>query len=387
MPNIPLGSQVTFSIKAGGSAIPDTFQVYAIHIDQTINSIATATISLFDGDPASESFAISSSAVFVPGQAIEIAVGYDGNNSLLFSGIVTKQSLRVANAKGPMLEVECKDKAVKMTVGRKSAAFSGVTDSDVITTLINNYTGLTAAVAATANPLPELVQYYVTDWDFMLARADVNGMLVSTINNTVEVFNPTTDTTSVLTLTYGANIFDFNADLNAITQLAQVTASGWDYANQTRITAQALNDLPGPGNLSSKTLAGVVGLANYELQTTAATSTDELLNWAKAQMLKSELSKITGDARFQGTAVVAPGKYVTLAGLGARFDGDHFVSSVRHDISGGNWVTEVNIGLSPEWYLQSQPVEAHSAAGLLPGMAGLFNATVKQIDADPDSES
>ncbi|MEI8603540.1 hypothetical protein P4S55_24315 [Shewanella sp. PP-Sp27a-2] len=86
----------------------------------------------------------------------------------------------------------------------------------------------------------------MTDWDFMLARAEVNSMLVSTINNKVTVFNPVTDTSSVLTLTYGSNLFEFNADLNAITQLAQVTASAWDYPNQKLTTAQAANNLAGP---------------------------------------------------------------------------------------------------------------------------------------------
>lgn len=386
MPNTNPGGVVTCSIKTAGSAIPDAYQVYAIHIEQAINRIATATISLLDGDAAKESFVISASAVFVPGNEISIEVGYDSKNTLLFSGIVTKQSLRVANSSGPILEIECKDKAVKMTVGRKSAAFSKTTDSDVISTLIQAQAGLTTSVTATSNQLPELVQYYVTDWDFMLARAEVNSMLVSTINNKVTVFNPVTETSSVLTLTYGNNLFEFNADLNAITQLAQVTASAWDYPNQKLTTAQVTNNLAGPGNLSSKTLSAVVGLANYELQTTAAESTDELQSWAKAQMLKSELSKITGDARFQGTAVVVPGNYVTLAGMGARFDGDHFVSSVRHDISDGNWATEVNIGLSQEWFVQEHEVEAPSAAGLVPGIAGLFNATVVKINADPDSE-
>ena len=379
------GGVVTYSISAAGSAIPDTYQVYSIRIDQTINRISTATITLLDGNAAAESFTVSASATFVPGTEISIEVGYDSTNTVVFSGIVTKQSIQIANSTGPMLEVECMDKAIKMTVGRKSAGYSKTKDSDVISTLISG-AGLSASVTATSTQLPELVQYYVSDWDFMLARAEVNSMVVSTINGKVSVFNPTTETTSVLTLTYGDNLMEFNAELNAITQLKQVTASAWDHSSQKLIQATAANNLAGPGNLSSKTLADVVGLASYDLQTTAAESNDDLTAWAKAQMLKSELSKIIGDARFQGTATVVPGKYLTVAGAGARFDGDHFVSAVQHDISDGNWITEVSIGLSPQWFVQEKEIEAPPAAGLLPGISGLFNATVKQIDSDPDNE-
>jgi Rhs element Vgr protein len=379
------GGVVTCEIKVNGAAIPGAFPVHAIHVEQTINRISSATITLLDGNPSAESFAISASASFVPGNEISIYAGYDSQNSLIFAGIVTKQSIRVANSTGPMLEIECKDKAVKMTVGRKSSAWSKIKDSDVIGKLIGN-SGLSSDVAATSVELPELVQYYVTDWDFMLVRSEINSMVVGTINNKVKVFNPTADTSSVLTLTYGSNLFSFNAELNSITQLAKVKATAWDYQNQKLVSAEADNDLAGPGNLSSKQLSSVVGAGEYALQTTAAEGSDELMCWARAQMLKSELSKITGDADFQGTDVVIPGKYLTLDGLGARFDGKHFVSSVRHDISDGNWLTSVNIGLPPLWFVQENEVEAPTAAGILPGIQGLFNATVKKINADPDSE-
>lgn len=385
MPNTAPGGVVSCEVKVNGAAIPGTYQLHTIHIEQTINRISTATITLLDGNPSSESFAISASATFVPGNEIGIYAGYDSKNSLLFEGIVTKQSIRVANATGPMLEITCKDKAIKMTVGRKSSAWSKIKDSEVIGKLIGN-AGLSSDVAATQVQLPELVQYYVTDWDFMLARAEINSMVVATLNNKVNVFNPTADTASVLTLKYGDNLFAFNAELDAISQLGKVKASAWDYQNQQLISAQADNDLAGPGNLSSKQLSSVAGVTEFELQTTAAEANDELKCWARAQMLKSELSKITGNADFQGVAVVAPGKYLTLDGLGARFDGDHFISSVRHDISDGNWLTSVNIGLPALWFVQENAVEAPSSAGLLPGIQGLFNATVKKINADPDSE-
>lgn len=379
------GGVATCTIKANGSTIPTNYLVNAIRIEQSINRISVATISLLDGSAALETFAISQSPTFVPGVAISIELGYNSTNTLVFSGIVVKQTLQVDNTSGPVLEIECMDQAVKMVVGRKSAGYSNKKDSDVISTLISA-AGLSASVATTTTVIPELVQYYVSDWDFMLTRAEVNSMVVSTINGKVSVFNPTADTTSVLTLAYGVNLLAFSAKLDCLTQLSQVKASAWDYASQALIQATAPNNLSGPGNLSSKTLAQVVNAADYQLQTSAAQTNDELSVWAQGQILKSELSKIIGEARFQGMATIVPGQYLSLDGAGSRFDGDHFVSGVRHDMSEGNWITEVSIGLSPLWFVQENQVEAAPAAGLLPGISGLFNGTVKKIDADPDSE-
>jgi len=55
--------------------------------------------------------------------------------------------------------------------------------------------------------------------------------------------------------------------------------------------------------------------------------------------------KIHGTVKFQGSALAEPGKYISLAGLGDRFNGDHLISAVKHLIDGGNWTTEVTIGL------------------------------------------
>ncbi len=386
MPSNSAGGLITTTVKVGGTAIPGDYQVHTIEIDQSVNRIATAVISLVDGSPDAENFTISASSTFVPGNEISIEAGYDNTNVVIFSGIITKQSIHARPAVGPMLDVECKDKAVKMTVGRKSATWSKAKDSDAISALIGN-AGLSADVGATSVQLPELVQYYVSDWDFMLARAEVNGMLVTTLNGKVRVFDPAGDTSPADSATFGEpEVLGFSAELNAVTQLEQVAASSWNYATQALVSAKAQNSVAGPGNLSSKTLSKVVGLDSFALQTATAESQDMLTAWAKAQMLRSQLSKITGKVRLQGKSTYSPGKYLTLGGLGARFDGDHFMSSVRHELADGNWITEVKIGMSPIWFVQERTIEAPEAAGLLPGIAGVYNATVKKIDNDPDSE-
>jgi uncharacterized protein involved in type VI secretion and phage assembly len=75
-----------------------------------------------------------------------------------------------------------------------------------------------------------------------------------------------------------------------------------------------------------------------------------------------------------------------LNGVGNRFNGNVFVSRVTHEISNGNWLTEVEFGMSPRWFIEDNAVNAPSAAGLLPGVDGLQIGVVKKLDADPDGE-
>lgn len=385
-PSVGSGSLPTFVISVGGSPVPGSLSIYSVRVEKKVNRIALATITILDGDPATEDFAASSSSTFVPGATVSIEAGYDSQNKVIFSGIISGQSIRIDPVIGSALVVECRDEAVKMIVGRKCLTFSQQKDSDIISSIIGTYSGLTANVTATTTTWPEQVQYYATDWDFILARAEANGMIVTTINGTVTVAKPDANTSSVLTVGNGTGLMEFNADMNAITQLGSVTSATWDFTQQQVATAEADNSLAGPGNISSKTLSEVVGLSTYSLQTSATLQPADLTSWSNAQLIKSEYAKIRGVAKFQGTSVVDLATYITLAGLGDRFNGDHFVSGVEHDLSGGNWITEVSIGMSPVWFTEEPDVMAPPASGLLPGARGLFNGTVKQMNADPDSQ-
>ncbi|HPF10824.1 MAG TPA: type VI secretion system tip protein VgrG [Flavobacteriaceae bacterium] len=385
-PSIQKTDLVSFEVKVSGNSISDSISVLSIEIDFSINRVANARVVVLDGDAATGTFQVSSSNTFKPGNTITIYGGYQSQNKLLFSGIIVNQNIRTNPTEGSVLEVWCRDQAIATTVGRKSAMFTNKTDSDVISTILGNYSGIKASVVTTSNQIPQLVQYYTGDWDFILSRAEANSLVVSNVNGTIAVIDPTANTDPVLNLEYGTDILEFNGDLNAVYQLGNVKASAWDYATQEVISGEASNTLAGAGNLSSDSLSKVIGLETFQLQSSAALDQAALNGWSKAQMIKSEFSKIRGEVKCQGNSLVTLGNYIALSGLGDRFNGSHFVSGVFHDISDGNWITEVTFGLSPQWFTEAPDIMAPPAAALLPGIQGLFTATVKKMYEDPDAQ-
>lgn len=380
------GGIATFVVKVGGTTVPDELSVYAVHIEKKINRIPLAKITILDGEANTGTFPASSSATFVPGASITIEAGYDNNNQVVFQGIITAQSIRIDEEIGSALEVECRDTAIKMIVGRKSLTYSNQKDSDIITSIIGTYSGLSSDVTATSTTWPEQVQYYATDWDYILSLAESNGFVVTTINGKVSVKAPDSSTASVLTVGYGNNLFEFNAKLDSLTQLGSVTSNSWDYKTQSMINSPSSSNASGSGNLATKKLSNVVGLSSFQLQTSAPLDNSDLNNWSKSQIAKSEYAKIIGTAKFQGTSKIEPAQYMTFEGLGDRFNGDYLIAGVVHDLSEGNWFTQVDLGLSPLWFTEEPDVMSPPASGLIPGARGLFNATVKQMYNDPDSQ-
>lgn len=381
-----IGSLASYAVKVNGKTIPDESRVLSVHIERSINRIPIARVTVLDGDVSKGTFEASSSETFVPGNKITIEAGYDNQNKTIFEGIITRQNIKIDELVGSALVVECRDEAVKMIVGRKSLTFAKKKDSDIITSIIGTYSGLSPDVTATSTEWPEQVQYYCTDWDFIMARAEANGMIVKVSNGKVTVEKPDANTSPVFTISYGDNLFEFDADLNSINQLNKVKADSWAYDTQSVVNGQSTNSMAGPGNISSKKLSEVVGLSDYMLQTDGTLESADLTNWSKAQLVKSNYAKIRGQVKFQGTDIVDIGDYITLARLGDRFNGDHLVSTVVHDISEGNWMTHATIGLSDQWFTEEPDVMAPPASGLLPGAQGLFNATVKKMYEDPDNQ-
>ncbi len=386
-PNLNADGVLRVTITSNGAALADTVRPISVHIDRVVNAVPTAKLVLADGDVASQTFPVSDSATFVPGAKIVISAGYGDVETAIFTGIVVKHAVKITGENYSRVVVECRDAAVKMTVGRKNANYVDKKDSDIISTLIGNHS-LTPDVEASTVEYKELVQYYCSDWDFMLSRAEVNGQLVIATDGTVAVQTPKTSAAAALEVTYGEDLMEFHAEMDARWQYAASQAVSWDSSAQavmlgSEAKPQTLN---AQGNITQKKLAEVMGLASMDLQTSSAQTKAALSKWAEAQQIKSGLARIRGRMKFQGSALAKVGGVISLVGVGARYSGNVFVSAVRHELHDGNWVTEAEFGLSPTWFAERTDIAAPPAGGFLPGVEGLQIGVVMKLDADPEGE-
>lgn len=372
---------------SNGTALPGTVQVVSVSVKKTINRIPVAEIVVLDGDMPQKDFPVSNAGYFKPGGTIKINAGYGAEEEAIFEGIVVKHGIKITGDNYSRLVIECRDKAVAMTIGRKNANYVDSKDSDIITKLVGNYGGLTSDIASTETQYKELVQYYCTDWDFMLSRAEVNGLLVIVDDAKVTVKPPVTSGTPQLKVTYGEDLMEFHASMDARSQLSKVQGVCWNLKNQAVVQQQATPEtLNAQGDLDSSTLAKVVGPAAFRLQTPAPMESTALQAWVKGRQVKAGLARIQGRMRFQGSAKAKAGEMIELGGVGNRFNGNVFVSSVHHAVADGNWTTEVEFGMPQEWFAENRDLVAPPASGLLPGIEGLHVGVVKKLDADPEGQ-
>jgi Rhs element Vgr protein len=385
-PALNASGVLKISITSDGSPIKDSIGIISVEITRAVNRISTARISIMDGDMPDGDLPVSDADTFAPGKQIVINAGYGSQTKPIFQGVVVRHGIKISGNNEARLQIECKHKAVSLTIGRKNANYIDMKDSDIISQLVSPC-GVSADVTATTTQHKEIVQYYSSDWDFIVARAEANGFLVVPDDSSIIIKAPQTSVAAVLKVTYGVDLMSFQADIDARTQLQSVVGAAWDPATQAMVQQTASQTaLYTQGNLTASALAKVAGPSTFRLQTTVPLETGDIKSWAAARQMKSALAKIRGKMKFQGSALAKPGTMIELVGVGKRFSGNVFVGAVNHEISNGNWVTEVEFGMAPEWFTEERGGEDALASGLLPGVAGLQIGVVKKLDADPQGQ-
>lgn len=375
---------VSVLVLIDGAEIPKTNFVQSVEVVKEINRIPYAKIALHDGDVGKQSYPISEK--MEPGKEIEIKAGQGpGQEKTIFKGIIAELGIKLNQKGESSLVLKCKDKALKLTVGRKNKMFFDKKDSDIISSIVSE-AGLSADVEATSATHKKIVRNWCTDWDFILARADINGLVTIVDAGKVVSKKPKYENCG-LKISYGNDLVEMNVSIDSTYQLSEVKSFSWSHKDQKIETMSGSKpSVNSQSDLDLGKLSKVIEPKEH-LQTVANVTKDMLKPWADAVWQRMALSRVRGTVRFYGSDKAVVGKTVELFGIGKHFTGEGYITRVRHTIVQSQWLTDVELGIPSRTHLEdnlnAQPLPA---GGLLPGIHGLQVAIVKKIHDDPDGE-
>jgi Rhs element Vgr protein len=380
----------SFSILVEGEEIASTIQIISISIEKEINAIPMARITINDGNPATGEFKASEDENFEPGKAIKIKLGYDSVEEVAFEGIITAQRLKVvtySHKSISQLELICYDSAFKLTQVKKNKNFSTKTDTAAISSIISE-AGLTSGtITDTTYEHPNLIQYNVSNWDFILERAEANGLLVVCDAGKISAEAPVASGTEVLNLDYGSNIIDFRAELNARTQITSAVFNSWNSTTQEYFTGTGTAVAgTGQGSVTADDLAVVGGSPAFIKNTSTAEDAAVLAKLANAELAFSRYSRIKGEVSSFGSNLGKVASFIKFQGFGTLFNGLTFITSVKHDLKAGVWKTTLGFGLNYKPYTSSNALDKIKSAAKMPAISGLHVGKVKKTHEDPLGE-
>ncbi len=393
-------TEITIRNLAKGK-MPASSTLLAVDIVRQVNRIPLATLTLIDGDLPSSQFPISDSGFFDPSQVIEIFLRPDGGNQdiLVFRGLVMSHAWE-ANTNQSILTIGLKDSAIKMTQSRKSLASlkttdNPITENTIINNIIESYNDLVSG-----NPeFPvkasnDIVQFNCTDWDFILTRAEANGLLVNVVNGTIS-FNPIVLKGNAKTINYVNDVvYSIEMEANANGQYAEVSSTGWDIGNQKMTDPTEPTNLGlkvCPTDLGSAALADDLQNKNHALTSPAPLIPDELQSWCDGTLARSRLALIRGRICVPGRTDINLLDTIVITGVGKHFGGagggQAMVTGLRHRVTEElGWVTDLQFGLAEDWFANRPDIAPPPAAGLTPPVSGLQIGVVDTFAEDPDGQ-
>ena len=234
-----------------------------------------------------------------------------------------------------------------------------------------------------------MVQFYCTDWDFILSRADANGCWVLADDGEITLQKPELKGRPKHTFEYGiSDIYEFEMKADLSHQYTSVESMTWDVKTQEISPPQKAQSFSlTQGNLNPDKLAKTINADNYQLVTLGQLDKQEMQAWADAKLLKSRLSMLQGRLKVPGFADIKPGDIMEVAGIGERFKGKTLVSAIRHQVNEQGWQTDVQFGLSANWFTQqNNDIIDSPASGLVPAINGLQIGIVDKYEDDPDKQ-
>ena len=378
---------ISFDIKLNGKSIISDFTVIKINVDKAINKLGRAKVYVSAGDAYQNEFTESENANFEPGKNVEISLGYEQDNEVVFRGIVEKMGILLKNgyASNPwqsLLVLDCVDKAVKLTNSYTSDVYEKKKDSDVFSVLLKKVAGLKAKVSTTSVKHPFLTKYNSSDWEFIIERARLNGLVVLNSDNEISISKPTkTSSSPELIITNGESTINFDAQIDSASQISGLTLESFDPFTQKMNKSKSAE----PSLIENKTLSGKK-ISKLTSDPAISISASENLAVAELKVLsdsilqESRLNRIVGNAKFKGVTNIDLGSVVRLNGFGKNFDGNIYVTKVSHQVESGLFTSQVGFGLKRDYFKDSNGIDNST---FIDPINGIHIGTVMKIDADP----
>lgn len=389
MANSPLDNieDTTLLLKViiDGLDMKDIYGIQSVKVNHAINKISTTEIVLSaEVDIASGNIEITDSDDFNPGKFIEIFAGYAGSESnSIFKGVIVKQIVRLDKENSYSFIIECRHEAVKMTFTEKDRFFENQSDDALIRNITSEY-NIRCTVGNSMEQQEISFQKRTTDWDFILSRCTLNGMIVTLDGSAgMLIDEPKLDAPSVLTIEAGIDMISFDGTVSAEYQPSAVNTNAWDPKTLSMVKASAKEPaLNKQGNINVKDLSSDLTQSALNLVSTAPMTTGSLKAWANNILLRKRLGAFTGNVQFIGNSMVKTGCLIEIKGVGKKLSGKAFVSAVKHSIDSGNWITSVSFGLDDNPINGNIHSSYATAYGRLTTSLGLQLATVKKIEQD-----
>jgi phage baseplate assembly protein gpV len=380
---------VTIEFTVNGAASKLSPHVYEINVEKSINKICRATIKILDGDVALQKFDLLEANAVNIGDPIVIKIGGTPTSvAAVFTGIITGIATEIS-LNSSFIIIHCSDKAVGMTKGRNTQIFLKKKDDAILKALIGNYSGVTATTDTCTIEHEKLIQYGVSDWDFLLMRAQANGFLVANFDNKVIVKKPVLTTAAAFTYSYGTDILAFESLATGEPAIKSMSVQHWDYTTgNIKVGASDTTDMPPLPTITTATKIKDMAAPKKAVGVYTAGNhvADSLKGLVNGKVVRSLLASYTGYVTVLGEAKVLLGDIIEIKGMG-KMSGKFYCSRITHDFREGMFTSTMHFGINEKSIWEElHSVNNETLGGTNSPIMGIHLGKVTKLDGDPNTQ-
>ena len=323
---------VKISNDAKGEWKSASVYLRTITIIEELNAPNMFVLEIYNWNDTDHTVVWSDSTLFDPGNEVEISLGYIDKIESVMTGIIV--SLEPVFARdSSVLIVRGYDLRHKLLRGKKTRSFTELTDGKIVDTIA----GEASVPIEFTDPgvtLPYVMQHNQTDLAFIQERARRIGYEVYVSKNKLQFQPIQLKNDAGITLAIGADLLDMYPRLTAVSQPGEVTVQGWDITKKEAILAKAaagdevstMNGKSTGPSAANKAL----GKSTFSVVTEPVFSLAEAEKMALGKFNKAALAYVEGEGLCYGRPDLKAGTVITVAGLGKRFSGSYYITSVKH---------------------------------------------------------
>jgi uncharacterized protein len=309
-----------------------------ITVDTTLNKATTVEFNVVNAFDVVKREFINNwlDTYFSIGKKLEVRMGYADKVTPIFKGAIKEVTYDFPSDGIPKISVSGMDYSSFMMAGEETRTWNDCRISEVIQDVITlgRYTFDEVIVDQTTEMIPEIMQYNMSDYHFILSLAMEYGYDFWVTEDTL--YFRKIEKNSLITLTWGKNLKSFSPTFNLNNQVSEVIVRGWNektmtYMNGTSGASSAAGDLSQFGE------SKVYKYMNVDSEVDAEDKAKAILN-------KYKKGYVTGTGECIGLPELVAGNYITLAGMGTKIDQAYLIESATHTIDSSGYTVQFKVG-------------------------------------------
>lgn len=322
-------------ISINGTELPfeALADVVSVKVHEDVDAASMFVIRLINWDDENISVSWVDDDQFTEGNEVDIEMGYVDNLEKVIGAEITGLEPEYSVNEVPMLTVRGYDRRHRLSRGRYTRSFTQVKDSDIARKIASEV-GLSTEAEDTGVTLEYVLQHNQTDMEFLADRARRIGYEVAVEDKTLRFRARQHGAGEALTLTYEDDLIDFYPCLSTMGQVGKITVRGWNPRDKeavfSEVAAGAESTTMGGSTTGPQAAEEAFKESPMSIVDLPVSSQAEADKMAQGRFDEMALAYIVGEGLCMGRTDLRAGIVVKIDGLGQRFSGLYYITSVTH---------------------------------------------------------